>query len=240
MMEWMANTNVEAVDCKELGGNIKCHRGFVNVAKNMQSLLAEVLEKSLVGEVNVLFTGHSGGAAIAQLLFAFMHSDSSLLAHFRSGKYSDAYGRFQVTYFASWADNRITNIDCVTFGGPPISNTSIPRPSSKSAMFLSFMNEGDPVVLAQKDYIHYLVQAWVQPTPPVGPIPKPVYLPSGTQVALRSGPMEDDNCKNISASLVDIDILGSVLFGDPAMHSMTLYNEGIQALRPQDPFQDPD
>jgi hypothetical protein len=107
-------------------------------------------------------------------------------------------------------------------------------------MFLSFMNEGDPVVLAQKDYIHYLVQAWVQPTPSISPIPKPVYLPSGTQVALRSGPMEDDNCKNISASLVDIDILGSVLFGDPAMHSMTLYNERIQALRPQDPFQDPD
>jgi predicted lipase len=101
LIEWMANTNVEAVECKELGDNMKCHRGFVNVAKNMQSLLAEVLEKNLVREANILFTGHSGGAAVAQLLFAFMHSNSSPLARFKSGKYSDAYGRFQMTYCAS-------------------------------------------------------------------------------------------------------------------------------------------
>lgn len=64
-MEWMANTNVEAVDYKELGDNMKCHRGFVNVAKNMQPSLAEVLEKNLVGEASILFIGHSSGAAVA-------------------------------------------------------------------------------------------------------------------------------------------------------------------------------
>jgi hypothetical protein len=111
-------------------------------------------------------------------------------------------------------------------------------------MFLSFMNEGDLFTLAQKDYIRYLVQAWVQPMSSIGPIPEPVYLPSGTQVALRCGPMEDGNFGNISAFLVDINILRSTLFGDPAMHSMTIYKERIQTLRAQastteNPFRDP-
>jgi hypothetical protein len=65
------------------------HRGLYRLAKNMERLVAAEMEKSLVncltGDVNVLFTGHSSGAAIAQLLFAFTHSDASSLACFKSG-----------------------------------------------------------------------------------------------------------------------------------------------------------
>lgn len=89
-MEMAVNTNAEAIDCEELGKGIQCHRGLFRLAKNMEPSVATELERMLTndsaGEVSVLFTGHSSGAAIAQLLFAFTHSENSLLARFRSGE----------------------------------------------------------------------------------------------------------------------------------------------------------
>jgi hypothetical protein len=88
-MEMAVNTNADPEDCEELGVGVRCHRGLYRLAKNMERLVATELEKWLVdcltGDVNVLFTGHSSGAAIAQLLFAFTHSDASPLACFKSG-----------------------------------------------------------------------------------------------------------------------------------------------------------
>jgi hypothetical protein len=89
-MEWGINANAEPTECEELGIGMKCHRGLFRVAKNMEPLVASQLGKSLANdttdEVYVLFTGHSSGAAIAQILFALMHSRTSLLSSFRQSE----------------------------------------------------------------------------------------------------------------------------------------------------------
>jgi hypothetical protein len=88
-MEMAVNKNADPEDCEELVVGVRCHRGLYRLAKSTERLVATELEKWLVGcltgDVNVLFTGHSSGAAIAQLLFAFTHSDVSPLACFKSG-----------------------------------------------------------------------------------------------------------------------------------------------------------
>jgi hypothetical protein len=92
LMEWAVNSNHDPMKFEELKEDAKCHRGLYRVAKNMESSVATELEKLLAddgmtGELNVLFTGHSSGAAIAQFLYSFMHSTSSPLARFKLGKW---------------------------------------------------------------------------------------------------------------------------------------------------------
>ena len=79
--------------------------------------------------------------------------------------------------------------------------------------------------------------------PSIGPIPESVYFPSGTQIAPRCGPMEDGNYGRgaLHQFLVDIEILRSILFSDPTIHTMTIYKKRIQTLHAQasttqDPF----
>jgi hypothetical protein len=119
-------------------------------------------------------------------------------------------------------------------------------------MFLSFFNEGDPCALAEPNYLKYLFQAWAQPLPSENDgytwrNESPIYLPSGTQVALRSERNDLDSVANkTSAFCVDAETRASILFGNPFAHSMTdgylpriqdLYR---QASSDQDPFQDPE
>lgn len=89
-MEWAVNTNTDPTDCEELGVDMKCHRGLLALAKNMEPLVAaeitKLFEDRPPGEVNLLFTGHSSGAAIAQLLFASMHSNTSQLSRLKASK----------------------------------------------------------------------------------------------------------------------------------------------------------
>lgn len=112
-------------------------------------------------------------------------------------------------------------------------------------MFVSFINEGDPAALAQQSYMRSLIEAWTKPiTNDNWPIPSPYYVPSGDQVALRCEVDENGNVEAVSALLVDVETLGTVLFGDLAMHSMSIYESRIhrildQASIPRNPFQDP-
>lgn len=89
-MQMAVNTNAEPIACEELGVGMKVHRGFLSLAKSMETSVAakldELLATGLTDGVGLLFTGHSSGAAIAQLLFAFMHSESSPIARFKSRK----------------------------------------------------------------------------------------------------------------------------------------------------------
>jgi len=89
-MEWAVNTNTDPMDCDELGVGMKFHRGLLALAKNMESIVSaeivKLFENRLPGEVGLLFTGHSSGAAIAQLLFASMHSNSSQWSRLHASK----------------------------------------------------------------------------------------------------------------------------------------------------------
>ena len=79
--DWMVNFNSDPAECTELGNTYKCHRGFLLVARNMKASIENSVAEhiSSVGRsMNVIFAGHSAGAAVAQLLFSLIRSDPDL------------------------------------------------------------------------------------------------------------------------------------------------------------------
>lgn len=79
--DWMVNFNSEPAECTELGNKFKCHKGFLLVARNMKALIENSITErisSLGRPTNVIFAGHSAGAAVAQLLFSLIRSDRSI------------------------------------------------------------------------------------------------------------------------------------------------------------------
>jgi hypothetical protein len=60
-------------------------------------------------------------------------------------------------------------IHCVTFGAPPISSMPINKPVGpkyEKWLFFSFLNEGDPVVRAEKAYVKSLLELYNSSGPP--------------------------------------------------------------------------
>lgn len=131
-----------------------CHEGFLDVARRMVHPVAERL-KSLLREkpnrasCSLLMTGHSAGGAVASLLYCHMLSEKvqSELTHLR--------GSFK-------------SIHCVTFGAPPVSLVPLQKPTSQAShdsIFLSVINEGDPVARADKAYVRSLLDLCISPAP---------------------------------------------------------------------------
>lgn len=59
-------------------------------------------------------------------------------------------------------------VHCVTFGAPPVSLLPLSKPTTRrfhKSLFFSFMNEGDPVVRAEKAYVRSLVDLLSSPLP---------------------------------------------------------------------------
>lgn len=102
---------------------------------------------------SLLITGHSAGGAVAALLYAHMHSSSRAARSELSG----LAGSFK-------------RIHCVTFGAPPVSLLPLGRAgqvkgAKGKSVFLAFVNEGDPVVRAEKAYVRSLVELLAAPDP---------------------------------------------------------------------------
>ena len=134
-------------------GNL-CHSGFLSVARHMIAPVSTRL-RTLIEEnpsrrtYSLLICGHSAGGAVAALLFAHMlstnvPSDLADLAPF------------------------FRRIHCVTFGTPPVSLLPLQKPSGerwKKSLFFSFINEGDPVVRADKQVVGSLLKLYASPAP---------------------------------------------------------------------------
>ena len=59
-------------------------------------------------------------------------------------------------------------IHCLTFGTPPISLLPLTKPPTlqyKKSLFMSFINEGDPVPRADKAYVRSLLNLFASPAP---------------------------------------------------------------------------
>lgn len=59
-------------------------------------------------------------------------------------------------------------IHCLTFGTPPISLLPLTKPPTfryKKSLFMSFINEGDPVPRADKSYVRSLLNLYASPAP---------------------------------------------------------------------------
>ncbi|KAK3328562.1 Alpha/Beta hydrolase protein [Cercophora scortea] len=170
-MDWAVNLNTEPTS--PLGflddpGNF-CHSGFLAAARKMISPVAQRLRQLLQQDpgrasYSLLITGHSAGGAVAALLYSHMLSTSKAA----ESELSILTGCFK-------------RIHCITFGTPPISLMPLTkpddfdrRPQLKKSLFLSFINEGDPVARADRAYVKSLLELLSAPAPVVanGPADK--------------------------------------------------------------------
>lgn len=141
-------------------GNL-CHSGFLKVAKNMIRPIAMRLRTLLQENPNraqcsLLITGHSAGGAIAALIFCHMLST--------------------IKSELSNLVNCFKRVHCITFGPPPVSLLPLTKPDSpkyNKYQFMSFLNEGDPVVRAEKAYMRSLVDLLSSSPPAIRARPKP-------------------------------------------------------------------
>ncbi|MCJ1475267.1 hypothetical protein MMC13_003929 [Lambiella insularis] len=157
------------MDWADDSGNL-CHSGFLSVARKMIMPVAARL-RSLLEEdpsrrgCSLIMTGHSAGGAVASLLYAHM------IAEDVRSELNILTGCFK-------------RIHCITFGAPPVSLLPLTKsnhPQCRKSLFLSFVNEGDPVTRADRAYVHSLFKLYASPapgssslaTPPLLLVPKP-------------------------------------------------------------------
>ena len=104
----------------------------------------------------------------------------------RAQHFDRLYDLAPKTYFR-WTKTDIKigfkRIHCLTFGTPPISLLPLTKPSAlkyKKSLFMSFINEGDPVPRADKAYIRSLLNLYASPTPGTKCLtpPKPTLKPA--------------------------------------------------------------
>lgn len=157
-MDWAVNLNTApafADGFLDDPGN-KCHTGFLSVAKKMIKPVADRLKNLLKedpgrSKCSLLITGHSAGGAVAALLYSHMLSTTK-----------EAKSELNAL------TRRFKRVHCVTFGAPPVSLLPLARPDNpalRKSIFLSFVNEGDPVPRADKAYVRSLLDLYSTPAP---------------------------------------------------------------------------
>lgn len=170
-MDWAVN--LHAAPSSPAGfldddGNL-CHAGFLDVAKKMvkpvAARLAQILnENPRRASASLVITGHSAGGAVASLLFCHMLSGPGVKPEHPELKE---------------LVNCFKRIHCVAFGAPPVSLLPLTKPVHgeerlQKSLFLSFINEFDPVPRADKAYVKSLVELYTSPAPKSIPIDLPV------------------------------------------------------------------
>ncbi|KAK3724786.1 hypothetical protein LTR37_000834 [Vermiconidia calcicola] len=251
VVDWAVNFTFEPVPpvgFLDDEGNA-CHEGFLQVARSMVKPVATRL-RSLIEQdpsratCSLLFTGHSAGGAIANLLYMHMLSEKA------RSELTDCNGIFK-------------RVHCVTFGVPPMSLLPLQNPAGrgyKNNQFVSFVNEGDPIVRADFAYMKSLVRLFAAPAPklcdppassglrkkmsrqalmgtvsppakhsapPSWPVPAATLSNAGRLVLLRKRPQQPSN---VEAACTSDDELRGILFGDHMMHSMMVYRERVHGL----------
>jgi len=121
------------------------------VAKRLRQLLEEDPSRT---NCSLLITGHSAGGAVAALLYSHMLATSKSAMS-------------ELNTIAAC----FKRIHCITFGTPPVSLIPLAkpddecRPQLKKSLFMSFLNEGDPVARADKAYVRSLLDLFAAPAP---------------------------------------------------------------------------
>ncbi|KAG9229739.1 Alpha/Beta hydrolase protein [Amylocarpus encephaloides] len=157
-MDWAVNLNAAPVSPQGFlddAGNL-CHAGFLTVAKKMIIPVAARLRHLLQenpgrAKYSLLITGHSAGGAVAALLYSHMLSSNPET----ESELNVLMGCFK-------------RVHCVSFGAPPISLLPLAKPSTtalRKSLFISFVNEGDPVTRADKAYVRSLLDLYTSPAP---------------------------------------------------------------------------
>ncbi|KAF2763280.1 alpha/beta-hydrolase [Pseudovirgaria hyperparasitica] len=227
--DWCVNFRDRGVDPKGFldDPTQKCHAGFLDVAKSMIKPIAEHLDHLLAEDpsrsrCSLLLTGHSAGGAVASLLYAHLASSAAI------SPFHTLMRKFK-------------RVHCVTFGTPPCTLFPLAKPEGEEwvrSIFVTFVNEGDPVPRADRSVLGSLLDLYRQPAPKIGSTiqwrvpPGEMNLP-GSLVVMRTKPgsggpvLSVVNVEAISARNQD---LRTVMYGDPLAHQMVLYQKRVQEL----------
>ncbi|KAL0263107.1 hypothetical protein SLS55_002083 [Diplodia seriata] len=169
-MDWAVNFRPAPTSPKGFlddDGNL-VHSGFLYVARKMVAPVAARLRQLLErnprrATCSLLITGHSAGGAVASLLYAHMMAE---------GKAVESELNALTRCFK--------RVHCVTFGAPPVSLLPLRKPDQhdprhrpvdghhrkwKKSLFFGFINEGDPVVRADKEVIKNMLRLYATPAP---------------------------------------------------------------------------
>ncbi|EME45001.1 hypothetical protein DOTSEDRAFT_70897 [Dothistroma septosporum NZE10] len=250
VVDWAVNFRLapsEATGFLNDAGNA-VHAGFLKVARAMVAPVAARLRHLLEQDPSrasssLLFTGHSAGGAVASLLY--MHMLASLV----ETELNILIGCFK-------------RVHCITFGTPPLSLLPLQTPAGRNYerhLFYNFVNEGDPVVRADRQYLSTLTQIIAAPSPLTsskttqhhlrqqlsrqalnnGSRPQNAVLPMRWAVppatlsnAGRIILLREKPGANQSMEAVQVtdEQLRDVVFGDPEMHRMELYRHRVDEL----------
>jgi hypothetical protein len=118
------------------------------IAARLRQLLQEHSGRS---KYSLLITGHSAGGAVAALLYSHMLSTKP-----------------QTKTELRELSARFKRIHCITFGTPPVSLLPLSKPNNpalRKSLFMSFINEGDPVTRIDKAYVLSLTELYATPAP---------------------------------------------------------------------------
>lgn len=111
--------------------------------------------------------------------------------------------------------------------------------TAKPGLFINIINEGDPVPLAQENYIYCLLDVFALPEHEIITrcenfrVPPPVLYGSGDCLILRDADRNSADSAEIDACIVERRVLDTKLFGNPFVHSMKIYLERIEKLAGQ-------
>ncbi|KAL1635212.1 hypothetical protein SLS58_010382 [Diplodia intermedia] len=170
-MDWAVNFRPAPTSPKGFlddPGNL-VHSGFLYVARKMVAPVAARLRQLLErnprrATCSLLITGHSAGGAVASLLYAHMMAEGKAVEGSELNALTRCFKR----------------VHCVTFGAPPVSLLPLRKPDQhdprhrpvdghhrkwKKSLFFGFINEGDPVVRADKDVIKNMLRLYATPAP---------------------------------------------------------------------------
>ncbi|CVL09708.1 hypothetical protein FPRO04_06519 [Fusarium proliferatum] len=143
-MDHIVNANAQPRTTESFMGcleDLEAHSGFLNSARALESIVTNLINKYLESlpemskkKPHILFTGHSAGGAVSQLLYLRNMSNQNL--------------------------NQSARFSCVTFGAPPCLTQHVDpgifQPSS-GTVCVNVINEFDVVTRADKPYILSLV-----------------------------------------------------------------------------------
>ncbi|RDA88887.1 hypothetical protein CP532_5511 [Ophiocordyceps camponoti-leonardi (nom. inval.)] len=224
LADWAVNLRSEPTEPTGFlddAGNA-CHAGFLSAARAMIRPAADRLRLILSQDParashSLVLTGHSAGGAVAALLYMHMLADGAAS---------------ELSHLASC----FRRVHCVTFGAPPVSLLPLVNPSS--GIFLSFVNEGDPVARADKAYVKSLLALLTGPPPPqyptptFWPVPPSTLSNAGRIVVLRGDVSAVDarRVETVEAVACREDQLRGVIWGDPVCHWMSLYAARVETL----------
>ncbi|KAL5441096.1 hypothetical protein PMIN06_009448 [Paraphaeosphaeria minitans] len=230
LKDWVVNLKNSASEPDGIlgGQRTMCHAGFLEAVRILIRPIARSLSAVEDGST-LLFTGHSAGAAIASLLYSHLKSTkNSPLAQTAAG---------------------FDTIHRIIFGAPPISTIPLPvhadeRSDSRSSLFLSLINDGDPITKADMGYIanrwlkHFrhhsplIRRSWdnhaLDPGSGVAATPsRRMFANSGTLLSMRVEPARKSQ---ISIRVVDNKELDEERVTTWKVHGIKIYRKRIAAL----------